>query len=103
MSYFFSNTQKLSKLYPYFIVLMLSIPLLFINVKDSHDWGDDFAGYIHQAKNIVEGNSQFQTGYIINVEGPVLGPPTYPIGFPLLLSPVYYFFGNNIKGNEKRR
>lgn len=80
----------------YFILLLLCIPLLFINIKSSHDWGDDFASYIHQAKNISEGIPQSQNGYVMNHYYSKLGPPAYPIGFPLMLSPVYYFFGKSI-------
>lgn len=81
-----------------FIVFLLFIPVLFINVKKSHNWGGDFAQYINQAKCIVEGKSQLETGYIFSEQNPYLGPPTYPVGFPLLLAPVYFFCGNNIMG-----
>ena len=73
-------------------LLILLIPLLFTNIKSSHDWGDDFAQYIHQAKNISEGVSQNETGYIFN-EDAFLGPRAYPVGFPLLLAPVVYYYG----------
>ena len=81
----------------YLLLGLLCLPLFLINIKDSHTWGGDFAQYIHQAKNIVEGISQSQTGYIFNKNNPYNAPSVYPIGFPLILSPVYYFFGNNIK------
>jgi 4-amino-4-deoxy-L-arabinose transferase-like glycosyltransferase len=70
--------------------------LFFINVKDSHDWGDDFAQYIHQAENITKGISQTETGYIYNKDYPLYSPPAYFTGFPLLLAPVYAVTGNNI-------
>ena len=75
---------------------ILLLPLFFINARTSHDWGGDFAGYIMQAKNIVEGVPQSETLYVYNTDNPVLGPPAYPIGFPLLLSPVYAIAGNSI-------
>jgi hypothetical protein len=75
---------------------VLLIPLFFLNVRSSHDWGGDFAGYIMQARNIVEGVPQSETPYIYNPDNAVLGPPAYPIGFPLLLSPVYAIAGNSI-------
>lgn len=84
--------QKLS----YVLVGLLCLPLLFINIKDTHDWGDDFAQYIHQAANITEGKPQGETGYVYN-EDMFLGPKAYPVGFPLLLAPVYTFCGNSIK------
>ncbi len=75
---------------------VLLLPLFFINVKSSHDWGGDFAGYIMQAENIVKGIPQSESLYVYNPENPVLGPPAYPIGFPLILSPVYALAGNSI-------
>ena len=78
------------------LIALLLVPLFFINVSDSHDWGGDFAMYIMQAHNIVDGVSQAETPYIYNPGNAVLGPPAYPIGFPLLLTPVYALFGNNI-------
>lgn len=81
----------------YLLVALLCLPLFLINIKDSHTWGGNFAQYIHQAKNIVEGIPQSETGFIFNKNYSAMGPSVYPIGFPLLLSPVYYLFGNSIK------
>ncbi len=78
------------------IVLFVFAPVLFINVSSSHDWGDDFAQYILQAKCIVEGNPQTTYAIVDKEYYPVLGPPTRPVGLPLLLAPFYYFFGNNM-------
>lgn len=75
---------------------VILLPLFFINVKDSHNWGDEFAMYIMQTDNLVNGEPQSQTPYIYNPENPFLGPPAYPIGFPLILSPVYAISGNSI-------
>lgn len=80
------------KIIEHSILVVLLLPLLFINIKTSHDWGDDFAQYIHQAKNIVSGISQNQTGYIFN-KNCFLGPQAYPVGFPLMLSAVIAFKG----------
>jgi hypothetical protein len=78
------------------LVALFFFPVLFINVRDNHDWGGDFAQYINQAKCICEGKNQSETGYIFNEQNPYLGPPSYPIGFPLILAPIYCFYGNNI-------
>jgi 4-amino-4-deoxy-L-arabinose transferase-like glycosyltransferase len=88
---FFSNKRTRLAL-----VLFIFLPILFINNKDSHNWGGDFAQYINQARCISEGISQSETGYIFNEQNPYLGAPAYPVGFPIILAPVYYFFGNNI-------
>jgi 4-amino-4-deoxy-L-arabinose transferase-like glycosyltransferase len=74
------------------------MPLFFINVRNSHDWGGDFAQYIHQAINITEGKPQWDNGYIFNPGNPYLAPQSYPAGFPVLLAPVYFFCGNSIMG-----
>lgn len=84
---------------PVFVLIIACIvfaPLLFINVRNSIDWGDDNVQYIHQAKNIVEGIPQSQTGYIYNDNYPVGGPRAYPVGFPLLLAPAYALAGYNL-------
>ncbi len=91
--------SKMKKLHPALLVLLCLvclIPSYFINNIDSHDWGGDFAMYINQAENIVEAVPQTENNYIFNEENAVLGPKTYPIGFPLILAPIYAAFGNNI-------
>jgi len=90
--------MSILKKYDVFILIALfGIVLFFVNVKDSHDWGGDFAMYISEARNIVEGNHLYHTWYLYNTEYPVLGPPAYPVGFPILLSPVYAIFGSSIQ------
>jgi 4-amino-4-deoxy-L-arabinose transferase-like glycosyltransferase len=74
---------------------IIFLPLIFIGTHHSHDWGDDFAQYIHQSGNIVNGIPQSETGFIYSQQN-FIGPQTYPVGFPLLLSPVYALAGNNI-------
>jgi 4-amino-4-deoxy-L-arabinose transferase-like glycosyltransferase len=91
------NNLFCSPKYQWFWVVLLFIPLLFISNRSSHDWGDDFAQYIHQAKNIVQGIPQSQTGYIFNPENKDIGPKAYPVGFPMFLAPVYALFGLNMK------
>lgn len=81
---------------PYFGILALLIPLLFLNQRETHDWGGDFAQYIQQGLNIVELSPQEKHHYIFNEEHPMLGPELYPIGFPLLLAPVLGLFGNDM-------
>ena len=80
----------------YIFCALLFVPLFFVNIKKTHDWGDDFAQYITQAKNIVESLPQAAGGYISNPDY-FLGPTVYPVGFPLLLSAMYLFTGNDIQ------
>jgi len=90
-----SQSQKNNSL-QFFFLLLLLLPLFLINIRNCHDWGGDFAQYIHQAINITEGKAQWDNGYIFNPDNPYLAPSSYPVGFPILLAPVCYFFGNNI-------
>lgn len=78
------------------LVAICCLPLFLINMKDSHDWGDDFAQYLIQAENVVKGNPQAESRYVYNSSFPVVAPPAYPVGFPLLLSGVYAFYGHSI-------
>lgn len=79
----------------YISVALIVVPLFFIGLQSGHDWGDDFALYIKQALSIASGESLYNTNYVFN-EKYFIGPKFYPVGFPILLSPVVYFFGNNI-------
>lgn len=78
------------------ICLLLISPSFVVNNGSSHDWGGDFALYIRQAQNIIHGVPQADNGYIYNSACPVLSPPTYPIGFPLILAPLVAVFGNDM-------
>jgi hypothetical protein len=84
-----------SRLLVVVLLAILAIPA-FMNIKSSsHDWGGDFAMYILQARNIVDGRSQLDTGYVYASETSYY-PRAFPAGFPLALSPVYKIFGNSI-------
>ncbi|MFT5920510.1 MAG: hypothetical protein ACI9FU_002329 [Granulosicoccus sp.] len=75
----------------------LLLPLLWLNHSTSHDWGGDFAMYLMQARNLVEGLPQTQHGYIYNPDFARNGPAVYPVGYPILLSPIYALWGNNME------
>ncbi|MFZ4546257.1 MAG: hypothetical protein ACOYN4_02415 [Bacteroidales bacterium] len=77
------------------VATVLLLPLLLLGTRTSHDWGDDFAQYIHQAANIVNHIPQSETGFVYSQLN-YIGPQAYPIGFPLLLSPVYALAGNSM-------
>ncbi len=76
--------------------LLVFIPLLFLNIRSDHDWGDDFAQYLAQADNIVHGKTMAETGYIYNPQYPSLGPKAYPPGFPLMIAPLVNRYGNQV-------
>jgi len=79
------------------ILLVTLIPMIFINLGSYHDWGGDFSLYIQQAINLIEGVNQSETHYVFNPYHIYLSPPSYGVGFPLLLAPVYAIFGNDIE------
>jgi hypothetical protein len=66
----------------FIFLAIICIPILFININHYHDWGDDFAFYIDQAKHIFS-NEPFITNQV-------------GTGFSLLLLPFYLIFGNSI-------
>lgn len=74
------------------LLLVLGIGVFYIaTIREGHVWGDDHAAYIAHAKNIVEGRNYGDIGYVRSPSG--INPQMYPPGYPLLLAPVYYFFG----------
>lgn len=79
------------------ILLLLFIPLFLINMQDVHDWGDDFAQYLIQAKNIAENRPQTENGVIQQADFGNFAVKAYPLGFPLILTPIYILFGLHIK------
>jgi hypothetical protein len=78
------------------ILIVLLLPLLYLNVKDTHDWGDDFAQYFIQSRNILEGRPQTDNGLVFDSETGEYALKAYPVGFPLLLSTAWYFLGDSI-------
>ena len=66
---------------------------IFVNLwtlKDGHNWGDDFAQYIINARNIIE-HKPYASGVMLD------NTVIYPPGLPLLLAPVLKVFGLNLK------
>jgi hypothetical protein len=57
-----------------------------------HQWGDDFAWYIVQAKSVLDGTTDelmAQSAFTNQQSTTHLGPLAYPWGYPLILAPVY--------------
>ncbi len=73
-----------------FIIIALTATIYLISFRPGHKWGGDFSQYIAQAKSISEGYD-FPGKYV-----GTYGSFIYPWGFPLLLFPIYSFFGINI-------
>jgi len=79
------------------LLLLFTIVLLFVLLSavltDGHGWGDDFALYLQQAKNIAEKHEYSNSGYIYNEREPLYSPRLYPPVYPFFLSLVYKWFG----------
>lgn len=74
-------------------VLLIAV----FNQRSGHDWGDDFALYLRQARGLVDG----RVGEVLddnrftvdNSSWHTFSPYSYPWGFPLLLAPFYALRG----------
>lgn len=70
--------------------------LCILNSEKGHNWGGDFALYIHQAKSITEGTSNqlsIANKYIVeNSSVHTFSPTLYPWGFPILIAPIYAMY-----------
>ncbi len=86
-----------NKYFPYLLLLLLAIPLFFLNIRDVHPWGDDFAQYIKEALNFAHGKPFYQSAYVYNPHNTEYAPPQYPPGYPLLLAPVVKIWGLAIR------
>ncbi|HVF25819.1 MAG TPA: hypothetical protein VNA23_08010 [Anaerolineales bacterium] len=74
------------------IILVLSIVIGSSQLTRGHEWGDDFAAYIMQAKSILNGdmrNFVEHNSITIHQSSAHIGPVAYPWGYPLILMPVY--------------
>lgn len=81
---------------PVMLIILAVGTFYFATIRDGHNWGGDFSMYIHHAKNIADGTDYENTGYIKNPFYFGIGPVTYPPIFPLMLSPIYSWFGLNL-------
>jgi 4-amino-4-deoxy-L-arabinose transferase-like glycosyltransferase len=75
-------------------LLILTIGLFcFGTLREGHHWGGDFSLYVAHARNLAEGRSYADTGYVFNPEYPIHSPRTYPPLYPVMLAPVYAMRG----------
>ena len=80
-------------------IIICSSLLAYATLSRGTNWGGDFASYIMQAQNIVEGSPHKfveANRFAIEESQHKIGPMAYPWGTPLLLSPFIAFFGMNI-------
>src|SRR5215211_5652753 len=81
-----------------FIVVVISLIIGAGTLRRGHEWGDDFASYIMQAKSVVDGTtSEFveHNSFTIFQSSIQIGPVAYPWGYPLILTPGYIMKGIN--------
>lgn len=81
------------------ILIGIIIISLFVGagtLRRGHEWGDDFAWYILQAKSILNGTTEefMRQSEFTNTQSTThVGPLAYPWGYPLILVPVYALRG----------
>ena len=78
------------------VIILLSLAISSSTLTRGHEWGDDFASYIMQAKSILNGNpSEFieRNTFTIFESSFQIGPVAYPWGYPLILTPVLMLKG----------
>ena len=81
----------------FFIATALLVAVSMLNVSNSHDWGGDFAMYISQSQNILDGKPIWETGYIVNPQYTMLSPKEYPPLFSILILPIIAIYGIEIQ------
>ena len=90
------------KIYWFYLLLTTMIigVVNFLTLRQGLEgWGDDFALYIDQARSLHDGTldklAQEQAFLLRNSDTKNFSPLFYPYGYPLLLLPLYHFFGMN--------
>ena len=74
------------------VMILISLLVGASTLTRGHEWGDDFAWYIVQAKSILDGTTDEimeQSAFTNGQSTTHLGPLAYPWGYPLILAPVY--------------
>jgi hypothetical protein len=78
------------------VVLLFCFIPIYQSSSKYQGWGGDYAGYLLEAKHIAEGVPLHTSNYLYNPGYASLAPPAYPVGFPIILVPVYEWFGLDI-------
>ena len=79
-----------------FGIILVSLILGAGTMRSGHEWGDDWAWYVLQAKSIWEGTTDefIEISDFTNYQSTShLGPLAYPWGYPLILTPFYALNG----------
>ena len=73
-------------------ITILSLLLGAASLRRGHEWGDDWAWYVLQAKSVLNGTvGDFieSSAFTNNESTTYVGPLAYPWGYPLVLIPAY--------------
>lgn len=83
-------------LHPLLLIVFISTLIGAGMLRRGHEWGDDWAWYVLQAKSIVDGSLDefIEISDFTNYQSTShLGPLAYPWGYPLILVPFYALNG----------
>ena len=76
----------------YLFYFLCFIPFFYIN--EFNNWGGDFSLYINQSIHLINGNlDELYSKQVFLNSFEKVGPYFYPMGVPILISPVIFFFG----------
>jgi len=78
------------------VIILFSLVIGSATLRRGHEWGDDFAWYILQAKSILTNTTQefmLQSEFTNTQSTTHVGPLAYPWGYPLILVPIYAIKG----------
>ncbi len=81
-------------------VCVLIGTLYFFNLEQGHVFGGDFSQYIEQSQALIQGTTEdlFEANvFTMEHSDRNIGPYLYPIGFPLIITPVTLLFGLDFK------
>jgi hypothetical protein len=81
---------------PLLLIILISLVIGAGTLSRGHEWGDDFAWYILQAKSILNSTTDefMEISAFTNAQSTThLGPLAYPWGYPLILAPAYAIKG----------
>ena len=76
-------------------IIVLVAVFYAVTIRPGLPWGDDFAMYLMQARNLATGVLHSATGYVYNPSRPDIGPPSYPPLFPAIIAPAVAIAGFN--------
>lgn len=81
------------------VLVALISALYFTGLTSGHIFAqDDFAAYLMHAANLVQGQRYTQIHYLPNPDAPWVSPANgYPPAYPLLLAPVYWQRGFDLR------